>query len=333
MYVMKRVQEKKEIHILLYFQDIYFRSFINILFQFFQLFKLEDTPEAVEILFSQAYHKACRAIQSILEKDSQTTIREPRKMELKAVASAAAAGLVTASVSDVADDILKFPTIPKIPKIDLHESLPRNVVQLFCQENIPVMILLDLMCSSAKTWNVCNHLLDTIRSHQPKKPQPEIDDSSQSLEIKTSVPLSRQRVVKIRTFADILDQIQCLLCLGAEDQIPSKEQETFQKSVQYYLINATLPLTADKTKQCEQLNQSLSKCISKAEEAFQQNKVKGHHNQSRSEFRQRMGSTGSQSSLSGSKSDRPTVHHYMKQLIRTLEKEVPSGGVITIILG
>ena len=297
------------------------------------MFKLEDTPEAVEIYFSQAYHKACHSLQGIMGKDSSSTATESSKMGLRAVASAAAAGLATASVTDVADNILKFPTIPQIPKIDLHESLPHNIVQVFNQDNIPVMILLDLMCSSAKSWNVCNHLLDTIKSRQPQKPQSKAEDSVQSLETKTSVPVSRQRVIKIKTFAEIVDQIQCLLQLGVEEEIPSKEQtafaKTFQKSVQYYLSNATLSLSAEKNKQFELLNQSLSKYISKVEEAFQQVKVKGQVNQSRSEFRQRIGSTGSQS---GSKSERPMVHHCMKQLIQTLEKEVPPGGVVSLVL-
>ncbi|XP_053395117.1 zinc finger FYVE domain-containing protein 26-like [Mercenaria mercenaria] len=303
--------------------------------QIIKLFKLENTQEAVEVYFSQAYHKACRSIQGIMGKDSQSFGTEPSKMGLKAIASAAAAGLATASVTDVTDDILKFPTIPQIPKIDLHESLPQNIVQIFQQDNIPVMILLDLMCSSAKSWDVCNHLLDTIKSHQPPKPQSKADDSAKSLEPKNTVPVPRQRVNKIRTFSDIVEQIQCLLHLGAEDQISSKEQTTlarsYQKSVQYFLNIATHSLSAEKSKQYEVLNQSLSKYISKVEEAFQQSKVKGQPSPSRSEFRQRIGSTGSQSSVSGSKSDRPLVHHCMKQLIHALEKEVPAGGVISQI--
>lgn len=302
-------------------------------FHSFQLFKLEDTPEAVEVYFSQAYVKACRSIQGIMGKDPQGSGNMSSKVGLKAVASVAAAGLATASVTDVADDILNFPTIPQIPEFDLNESLPQNIPQIFHQENIPVMILLDLMCTSAKTWTVCHHLLDTIKSRQPPVPQSKADESAQSLEPKTTVSMSRQRVNKIRTFYDIVAQFQCLLQLGAEDQIPSKEQatlaRTFQKSMQYFLSNATQSLSAEKSKQLEILHQNLTKFISRVEESFQQYHAKGHATTLRSEVRQRLGSTGSQSSKS--KQDKPLIHHCMKQLIQTLEKEIPSGGVVAMI--
>lgn len=323
----------------------------------------------MEVYFSQAYHKACRSIQGIVGKEPQNPGAIPSKMGLKAVASAAAAGLATASVSDVADNILKFPTIPQMPKIELGENVPQNIVQIFQQENMPVIILLDLMCSSAKSWDVCNHLIDTIKSHQLSQPQSSAGDTSvQNKETKDQVAVAKQRVNKIRTLPDAVAQIQHLLQLGAEDQIPSKEQttlaKTFQKSVQYFLSHATHSLSADKSRQSAMLNQNLAKFVSRVEEAFLSNKTKGHVTTVRSEDRQRLGSmgsesprleaqqrlgsmepqspkssedrqrlggTGPQSPRSGSKLDKPSIHHFMKQLIHTLEKEVPTGGIVSLI--
>lgn len=337
-------------------------------FIYFQLFKLETRPETVEVYFSQAYHKACRSIQGIVGKEPQNPGAMPSKVGLKAVASAAAAGLATASVSDVADNILKFPTIPQMPKIELSENVPKNIVQIFQQENMAVIILLDLMCTSAKSWDVCNHLIDTIKSHQLSQPQSSGGETSvQNLEPKSQVAVSKQRVNKIKTLPDAIAQIQRLLQLGAEDQIPSKEQtklaKTFQKSVQYFLSHATHSLSADKSKQCAMLNQNLSRYVERVEEAFFIIKTKGHvttvrsedrqrlgsmgpqsprsearqrfdstgPQSPRSESRQRLGSMGPQSPISGSKLDKPSIHHYMKQLIHTLEKEVPAGGVVSLI--
>lgn len=301
--------------------------YILLLF-FYQLFKLEDRPETTEVYFSQAYQKACRTVQGLLGSDTPST----GKSGLQAIAKAAAAGLATASVTDVADDILKFPTLPKLPVIENCDTLPKNIAQNFDPNNLPVMILMDLMLSSAKTWDVCNKLMVSIKPLLPTSSQTS-NLVSQTTEGKTSsAAVSKQRVSKIRTFHDFCVQIQSVLSLGADGEVPSKEQmmmsKAFQKSIQHFLCNCTLSLTADKNREYATLCQSLSKYVCKAEEAFNQHR-------SRSKSHMRSESPGrpmrSESPVSRSLQEKPGIHHCMKQLIRVLEKDIPAQGVLCLL--
>lgn len=252
---------------------------------------------------------------------------------LQAVASAAAAGLATASVTDVADDILKFPTQPKLPVVEKKDTLPQNIAQNFDPAYIPVMIILDLMLSSSKTWDVCNKLMNVIKPYLPTQEQTAV--SAQSSDSKSSATGSKQRVAKIRTITDFCTQIQSLLNLGEEDEIPSKEQmmlsKAFQKSAQYFLCHSNFSLTADKNRDFASLCQSLSKYVSRVEEAFSQNKVKTHLTPESPGRSGRSGSPVSRSPSSRLHQETPAIHHCMKQLINVLEKDVPTSGIICVI--
>ncbi|KAL4238418.1 hypothetical protein ACF0H5_003126 [Mactra antiquata] len=307
--------------------------------QIIKLFKLEDRPETAEVYFAQAYHKACRSLQSVNGSMPQTPGTSSSKTGLRAVANAAAAGLTTASVSDIAEDILTFPTLPKVTKIDVNENLPQNIVDIFQSENLPVMILLDLATTSAKTWDVCNHLVDSIRSHLPSKSDAKSEEFAQSTDSKSVVNLSKQRVHKIRTFSDFVSQLQNVLQLGVEDDIPSREKaafsKTFQKSIQYYLSHGAHSLNAEKDKSLALLFQNLHKYVHKVEEAFQIVE-KGNaatdlaNNSVKLDSQQRL-VTQEHKPRSSSSTDRPVLHHCMKQLIHSLEKEVPDGGLVAFI--
>lgn len=279
----------------------------------------------MEFYFFQAYQKACRALQGIVGND--TTSRN--KSGLQAIASAAAAGLATASVTDIADDILKFPTLPEIPAVRKCETLPRNIAQNLDSNNLPMIILLDLMFSSANSWDVCHKLMEVIKPHIKNKKQTS-DSSLHPSESQNSVTVSKQRVSKIRTFQDFAVQMQSVLHLGAEDEIPSKEQmmlsKTFQKSIQHYLCHGTSSIIASKNREYVTLCQNLSKHVAKVNEALSHTKPRSHTTPESP-----LGSRRSASPVSRSPQDKLAIHHCMKVLVNFLEKEVPASGILSLI--
>ena len=286
---------------------------------------MEDRQETVEFYFYQAYQKACRTIQSITSNDTPSQ----SKPGLQAIASAAAAGLANASVTDVADDILKFPTLPKIPYLQNVECLPKNVVQNLEPNNLPLILLLDLMFSSAKSWDVCNKLMDTVKPHLKNSKQ--IADVGMNLpETKSSVAVSKQRVSRIRTFPEFITHIQAILDLGTEDEIPSKEQmmlsKTFQKSIQHLLCKCTSSFTAEKNKEYVTLCQNLAKYTAKVDEAFRYTRKSSHMTPESPR-----GSPSSSSTGPRSQQEKVSIHHSMKQLIHTLEKDVPASGILALV--
>ncbi|XP_052767439.1 zinc finger FYVE domain-containing protein 26-like isoform X2 [Mya arenaria] len=319
--------------------------------QILKLFKLENRPEAVEFYFSQAFQKAFRSILGITGKETAPSgnlqsksgsaptkfSTLPNKSGLQAIANVAAAGLATASVTGVADEILKFSPIPQLPVIGKADDLPNNIAQIFKPENVPVMILMDLTFTAGKTWDVCNHLMSVTKSHLPK--QEMIAESPiQTLEPKNVKTVPKQRVNKILTFREIFYKMQEILNLGVEDEIPSKEHillaKTFQKSAQHFLCHATFSLKADKNKELATLRQNQSKYVLKVEEAFSHHKSKGQGHLSpesrterlMSEVRERLGSQGS-------RSEKPVIHHSMKQLINFMEKDIPASGILALVTG
>jgi len=298
-----------------------------------QLFKLEDRPEAIELYFAQAYQKACRAMQGISSKDTPGTSGGAGRSGLQAIAKAAAAGLATATVTDVADDILNFPTIPQLPVVEKSEGLPVNIACVLNQENVSAMILSDLAYTVGKTWDICKHLMSMIKTKLPAKATKLVEAQVQTLEPKSAKTVPKQRVNKIKTFQELFEMLENLLKLGTEDDIPSKEHallaKTFQKSVQQFLCHANFSLDADKNKQYATLRQNLAKHITKVEEAFVYQRSKGHSPETRSvlsEVRERLGSHGSRS-----EGQKPSIHHSMKHLIALMEKEVPAAGILAFV--
>ncbi|KAH3847795.1 hypothetical protein DPMN_090125 [Dreissena polymorpha] len=305
--------------------------------QIIKLFKLDATPEAVEVYFSQAMEKAVHAVQRSPGKDTQG---QGVKVGLRGVAAAAAAGLANVTISDIADELLKSPHLPEIPVPLNVVSLPINIAQVLCKDNGPLIILLDLMLIATNSWEVCSHLMASITSKLAGHTVP-VDSSTAAQDSRNAS--TKQRVSKIRTFPDIVSQLQKLLNLGIEEEIPSREHillsRTFQRSLQHYLSHATLSLSAEKNKEYVILCQNLAMCISRTNDAFTLSKSKSPGSpestaqsmvvDERERSRSRL-SSGSRSRL-GSAADRPVIHHCFKQLIHLMEKDVPASGLLAFV--
>ena len=295
----------------------------------------------MEVYFSQAFQKASRSIQTITPSTPPaSSTQSGSRLSMKLLANVAAAGVANVSVSNIADELLGFPTLPKLPKIDKDVPISQHIKQNFVPESIPVIILMDLMCTAGRSWEVCNHLMDSIKTRLPEnmKSGTEIIPSADAGSASAS---KKHKGSKIQTFTDVLACFEKLLHLGADGQFPHQEpsalSKQLQKSVCYYLNQAVYSLDAEKCKQYAVFCQNMTKYVGKVQEAFKQQKKlereksEAFQQSGRLELSQRRGSTDSVRSRVGSNTDQPVVHHRMKQLIHILEKEIPEGGLIALM--
>ena len=261
---------------------------------------------------------------------------------MKSLANVAAAGVASVSVSNIADELLSFPTLPKLPKLDKDLTISQHIKQNFIPENIPTMILLDLLCTAGRSWDVCNHLIDSIKSRSPENYKA-VDDGGLSADAGAVAGSMKQKSNKIQTFADILGCLEKLLHLGADEQFPHQEpsalSKQLQKSVASYLNQAEYSLNSEKCKQYAVVNKNMSKYVDKLQEAFKQQRKSNYDKREspprpgRSELHERRGSTSSESIRTRTESnlDQPAIHYRTKQLLHVLEKELPDGGLIALM--
>ena len=297
----------------------------------------------MEVYFSQAFQKASRSVQTITASTPPSpSSPSGSRLSMKSLANVAAAGVANVSVSNIADELLGFPTLPKLPSLEKDIQVPQHIKQNFIPESVPVIILLDLLCTAGRSWEVCNHLMDNIKSRLPESYKIPIDKvlSADAINMTGN---KKQKGNKIQTFSEVLSCLEKLLHLGADEQSqfphqePSALSKHLQKSVSSYLNQAVYSLKAEKCKQYAIFCQNMSKYVAKTQDAFkQQKKQELERSESfqlsgRSEGHQRRGSTDSVRSRKESNMDQPVVHHRMKQLIHVLEKEIPEGGLISLM--
>lgn len=306
--------------------------------QIIKLCKLEERPESMEVYFSQAFQKASRSIQTITTSTPPSpSAHTGGRLSMKSLANVAAAGVANVSVSNIADELLGFPTLPKLPTLDKDLSISQHIKQNFIPESVPVMILLDLMCTAGRSWEVCNHLMDSIKSRLPDAYKTTAEKAS-SADVIIGAGSKKPKGSKVQTFAEVLTCLESLLHLGADDQFPRQEPSVLckqlQKSVSNYLNQATASLNAEKCKQYAVVCQNMARYIDKVKEAFKQQKkqeLEKTESLQLSGTHHRRGSTDSVRSRVGSNTDHPVVHHRMKQLIHVLEKEIPDGGLVQLM--
>ena len=261
---------------------------------------------------------------------------------MKSIANVAAAGVANVSVSNIADELLGFPTLPKLPKLDKDFPISQHIKLNFIPESIPVIILMDLMFTAGSSWEVCNHLMDSIKARLPEtmKSGTEVIPSADASNVSAG---KKHKSSKIQSFTDVLEYFEKLLHLGADEQFPHQEpsalSKQLQKSVCYYLNQAVYSLKAEKCKLYAVFCQNMTKYVKKVQDAFKQQKKEEREKSEALQqsvrfdlsLSQRRGSTDSVRSRVESNTDQPVVHHRMKQLIHILEKEVPEGGLMAFM--
>ncbi|XP_046355808.2 zinc finger FYVE domain-containing protein 26-like isoform X1 [Haliotis rufescens] len=134
--------------------------------QVIKLFKLEKSEAAEEVSFSEAYHKAANKVATLESSTRERTGASSNlgRPSMKALAKVAAAGVASASLSNVTDELLSGQIIPSLPKPKTTSNMPENIMRLFKEIDVSTAILLDLVCTSCRTWDLCNKLFDIIKT-------------------------------------------------------------------------------------------------------------------------------------------------------------------------
>ena len=256
---------------------------------------------------------------------------DPTKPSLKSIANVAAAGMATANISSIVDELLDFPTLPHLPRLPSDENIPQVIRSIFEESNVQFMVLLDLLCCSARNWDVCNHLIDAIRTHTSATLLKNLQTNPVANTQDTKAAGLKQRVNRLKRLSDFFQHVQSLNQLGAPAEFPLQEQalftKMFHKSLQYFFCQAVFSLLPDQCKQYASFCRTMSRQVHSVQEAFSQQRSKskevltdslqkhGDHFQSRTD----------------SKQEKPNIHHSMKQLVHLLEKEVPLGGITSMV--
>ncbi|XP_073493543.1 zinc finger FYVE domain-containing protein 26 isoform X2 [Phyllobates terribilis] len=145
-----------------------------------RMFNLQSSPIHGELIFMERYqevvHELSKVEKKIENQTSEVGIKKPGggRSTLQAIGSAAAAGMVVYSISDVMDKLVTpadclTPALQndfwlrsaRLEKIDRW----RHVVE---EMNPAAMAAFDLACTQAHLWKTCKQLLETAERHLQK---------------------------------------------------------------------------------------------------------------------------------------------------------------------
>ncbi|XP_069119312.1 zinc finger FYVE domain-containing protein 26-like [Argopecten irradians] len=303
------------------------------------LLKLGDRPEVAEVTFSQSYSEAVRKLHGLnigSHKNTPSKNNKPGRSNMKALASVAAAGVATVSISGVAEKLLSQPDLPSVPSPRTWGSLPAKMEWTFQKENCEVMILFDLLCIGCRTWEMCNNMIDSINVQLKGKA-----GSSRSTVGRTDVGGKEHgedgKRLRQKELGDMVLLFERILQLGTgvDNMSPSMGQQEistalYKHSIQTFLQTATLPLSPDHCKLYAQLTSNVKNCLGNVETAFtlaERSPTDG------SPSKKRRGSASSVSSQASPRRQEPVspepqaIHGAMKQLIQVLDKALPLGGL------
>ncbi|XP_062609221.1 zinc finger FYVE domain-containing protein 26-like [Saccostrea cucullata] len=314
---------------------------VNHVFEVIKLLRLDDTPQAKEVKFAELFSKCSKKLQQLPSGQSQAV--KPGKLSMKGLASVAAAGVATVSVNSVAEEILSEKGLPTIPCPKSRHVIPVKYSELFDQNNVHMMILFDMLCTSCKSWETCNSLIDIIKSKFKIKPQKGTVSNGEE---------KKKFDHRIQGIPSLIIKFESLLQLGGDMDLTTtlSHKETlsmlYKHSIQTFLQTATLPLLRDDCLTYAVMLIEMKKVIDKTEHAFQQHgkmPLEGYiHKPQRgsSEFSPSKVSprTSPQTSPRPSpksedptQTDKPVLHNAMKHLIHVMQKEVPKGGMCTVM--
>ncbi|KAL5009258.1 hypothetical protein ScPMuIL_014839 [Solemya velum] len=322
--------------------------------QVIKLFKLDGLPEAKEVTFLQAYSKAAKRLQNLGRTGSlgsSSPVSNPGRLSMKALGNIAAVGMATVSVSNVTDELLSCDCLPVIPVLKTNVHVPHQVLETLSQDNCAAMVLFDLTCTVCKTYDLCCNVMDSIKIRRPQKTSivPSAETmKSDSKRVKSSV--------KVRGFWELLDHLEQLLHVSADEKssrfpvaIEMDLRSGKQKqSLQSYLQSCTLPLSADGCKAYWSFISNLTKSLEKVDVACRAVGMETGVMSPMTPSTPRTPTTpvlppspslcsspnspGSPSFFrSKSHSESPIIHTAMKQLIHTLERDVPQGGIAVFL--
>lgn len=239
--------------------------------QVIKLFKMEESAEVAEVGFLEAFSKAVKQMQALCSQGNQGPSmpeRLPMKDTMKQLASVAAAGIATATISTCADELLSIPVLPFLPKPKNIANLTPNYVAFFNPDNLSAMILFDLACSASCTYGTSNMLLDSIQSRMLAKKKSQLG--------KEFGPESKSgKECKVLGFPAFLDLLESRVQLSDNSETCAVLESTpvlnanFPDSIQSVLMSASFPFLPTRCKCYLESMKEIKKAVVTAWDQFQ----------------------------------------------------------------
>ncbi|XP_072171552.1 uncharacterized protein [Diadema setosum] len=147
--------------------------------QVIKIFDMENKQEVAEVHFASHWQRAVKRLKSM---DSTGMVSGPQtqtpglKSGLGGIASMAAAGIASFSMTEIIDELLMHATLPILPVpqpasgSNASSSSPSqsggNVLlwQQLQNVNVIAMVVFDLACTACHSWKTCTELLDMVVS-------------------------------------------------------------------------------------------------------------------------------------------------------------------------
>ncbi|KAJ8309027.1 hypothetical protein KUTeg_013901 [Tegillarca granosa] len=313
------------------------------------MLKLEDRSQSVEVDFTLVYNKAVKKLQglNIGAHGHGTKVTKPGKMSMKALASVAAVGVATVSVTTIADELLSSSKLPRIPHPKSRVTIPAKLQLCFQQENCPTLILFDLFCTACRTWEMCNNMVDVLKIKQPKLSDLQLTnidmkEQENDLESTKSVRIDQ----KMKSILDVVKQYENVLQLGAENESSQHHHgqndvlvALYKHSIQTFLQTGTLSLNPSHCLKYADFVCSMRIKLEKVDymfKTFGKMPLEGYMYGSSKTSPRSISSpkTSPKPSPTGKEglTDKPVIHTAMKSLIQAMEKELPQGGLSQLYL-
>ncbi|XP_022094724.1 zinc finger FYVE domain-containing protein 26-like isoform X2 [Acanthaster planci] len=302
--------------------------------QVVKMFELENTPEVSEVYFAEHWEQTLRRLQNLDTKAAKSDAMpsalkgQPSKSS-SSIATIAASGTASLSVTGVVDDLLAKSVLPLFPTASLvgldqpeKHSVAAAMLKSIRKLNVAGVVVFDLACSACTSWKASRDLLEVamgrlqLGQHIPG----EFDQSPRSRLQSGSKMDPLLLLVGVLPF---VHQIASLIAPTSADSTALIRQdimeEFFRRSARDALLQATKPLDAVGLR--AQVNSVLE----------QRKAVTGLSRALQTEGNQRTPDpSGSQASgllpsemdrgLSPSHKGRSMVHQAMRQLLQTFDR-------------
>ncbi|KAK3093553.1 hypothetical protein FSP39_017239 [Pinctada imbricata] len=301
-----------------------------------KLLRLENKPEAVEVKFAEVYNRCAKKLQG-LHTSNQGNLgksAKPGKMTLKALGNVAAAGVANVSITGIAEELLNDVELPKI-----HTGRSLCISKLMTStdfDNVPSIILFDLLCTSCKTWELCNNMIDILKSKLSEGNRKVSFSSTEQAE-----ELKQKQDHKIRGVRDFIVVFESLMQLSSESfsGTPALEHREvygllYKHSVSTFLQTANLPLSQTECISYATLITEVKRAMEKVEHTFQLHgrmPLEGYVNRSPPKMSPRASPKTSPRGEDPSQMNQPVLHTAMKQLILVMQRDLPSGGICSLL--
>ncbi len=309
------------------------------------MFEMEGKSEVSEVFFAKFWENAVRKTRLADDKvKGKTSPPTPRKMTSgkSSIASMAAAGVASLSVTSVVDELLTTSALPLLPQAqqvvtsETKSTSQSDVLQHLDGKTVPAMVVFDLAISSCKSWQSCKDLLDVAKGRldvQSGPPEPVSRQRSQ-----TGAPTRTDQSQALLGVVPFIHQMYNLVNLSAIES--SIRQDVLKASYEYSIKNALLNAgnSLDVTNLCMQINNSLDlkKATSSLSRALKTNQsgfllVTESNQRTSSPEPATLGSERLKASHEVSPASSPTksrttslVHQSTKHLLQVFDKVAPS---------